>query len=146
MMPYVIILLSTSIILASVPKRNLYVIPKKDNVSVYENRIRKLNENSKFVVNLKSRLRVLETKKDSYKVQNDKGRVGWIKKRFVAPLKNASYFEIDSLDVIGHIDFFSFSSIIDNSDPEGIAIKLDRSFKEALGENIDRESVQRVIE
>lgn len=140
---FFIVLLCSIIVMAYFPKEK-YVIPKKNRVKIYENRIRRLNESSIFEVNNSSRLRVLYEKKNSFKIQDEEGRIGWVGKRFVVSLKDPTLFKFDPADVIGYIDNPSPVGIFDATDPEETQIKLERSFKEQLKRNVDREMLQRV--
>lgn len=128
---------------ASIPK-GLYVIPVRKEVRIYGNRVRRLNEDSLFKVNLNSRLRVLDMKDALYKIEDEHGRIGWIEKRFVAPIKKSSLNNFDPAEVHNYDDVRSFISIFGIPGQEDITITLDRSFKENLKEHIDRETVERI--
>jgi hypothetical protein len=123
-----------------------YVIPKKENAGVYVNRVRSLNEQMLYAAHLNDRLLVLEEQGDSYKVINDTGQVGWIKKEYVALVKSGAKMGFDPAEVQGYNNSLSPFIITDVTDPKDVEIKFDRSFKEALRENLDRESITRAIE
>ncbi len=143
---FLIILLVFNIsVNANIPK-NSYVIPTQKNVGIYENRIRKLHENALFHVSLQNRLQVLEEKGNSYQIQDDLGRIGWVQKRFVAVVRGKHLNRFDPADVRGYDDLRSFISIIDNSEFNDSMIKLDRSFKDNLKETVDRETVERIVQ
>lgn len=129
----------------NIPKER-YVIPTQKEVGIYQNRIRKLNENALFHVSLKSRLRVLEEKTDSYHVQDENGRVGWVEKRFVATVRKTQLQDFTQAEVHGYDDISSFWSILDSPEFTDLIIKLDRSFKDNLKEIVDREMIERIVQ
>jgi len=49
----------------------------------------------------------------------------------------------DNAEVIGYLDNPTPVYIIDSDDPNADPINLDRSFKDALRENVDKETVER---
>jgi len=130
---------------AGSPVKNLYVLPKYDNVCVYENPVRLLNENSAFRVNLEARLLILEITDDCYRVQDGSGRTGWIEKRHVALSKDVCSLEFDPKDVTGYDDDKPTVIIHDYDGEEDTRIKLDRSFAENLKCNVDREALLRQV-
>ena len=130
---------------AGYPAKNLYVMPEYDNVGVYENRVRMLNENSVFRVNQEARLLVLEIGDDCYKVRDGSGRTGWIEKRHVALSKDVCSLEFDPKDVTGYDDDKPMVIIHDYDGEEDTRIKLDRSFAENLKCNVDREALHRQV-
>ncbi len=140
----IILLVFTISANANIPK-NSYVIPTQKNVGIYENRIRKLHENALFHVGLQSRLQVLEEKGNSYQIQDDHGRIGWVDKRFVAVVQGTHLNSFDPADVRDYDDLRSFISILDIPELTDRMIKLDRSFKDNLKETVDRETVERIV-
>jgi hypothetical protein len=119
-----------------------FVQPTKAGVGVYENETRKLNEDAKFTVGVDDRLQVLANGRDHYKVKNATGDVGWIEKRFVASTSGKK-FMFDDAEVIGYLDNPTPVYIIDADSKDAQPIKLDRSFADALRQNVDRETVER---
>ncbi|MFC1476384.1 hypothetical protein ACFL5S_00310 [Fibrobacterota bacterium] len=120
-----------------------YAIPKKNNVSVYENAVRKVFEQAKFTVSVDSRLTILEENKNMYKVQDDQNRVGWVEKHLVIKRKRSKLFIIEDAFIHDYIDNPTVIIIPDATDPKESQIKLDRSFIEQLKRNTDRETLQR---
>lgn len=119
-----------------------YVQPKKSNVGLYSNETRSVNEQAIRQVGLTDRLKVLQDTRSHYKVRTDDGVVGWVEKRLVASAAGKS-FMFDDAEVIGYLDNPTPVYIIDADSKDATPIKLDRSFAEALRENVDRESVER---
>ena len=119
-----------------------FVQPKKNNVGIYQNETRSINETAIVTVGLNDRLKVVKTSRNNYKVKTDDGTTGWIEKRLVAAASGKSFL-FDDAEVIGYLDNPTPVYIIDADSKDATPIKLDRSFAEALRENVDRETVER---
>lgn len=119
-----------------------FVQPKKNNVGIYKNETRSVNEPAIVTVGLNDRLKVVKTSRSHYKVKTNDGQTGWIEKRLVAAASGKSFL-FDDAEVIGYLDNPTPVYIIDADSKDATPIKLDRSFAEALRENIDRETVER---
>lgn len=119
-----------------------YVQPKSNNVGLYKNEKRGVNETAIKKVNINDRLKILKKKRNHYRVSTDDGTIGWIEIRLCASASGKS-FMFDDAEVIGYLDNPTPVYIIDADSKDATPIKLDRSFAEALRENIDREAVQR---
>lgn len=120
-----------------------WVQPTKDNVGIYKNRTRELYEKPVLSANINDRLQVLQSKGDHYKVRVA-GQVGWVEKRLVAATaKGSRTYLFEDAEVIGYLDNPTPVYIIDADDKDRDPIKLDRSFAEALRENVDQETVER---
>lgn len=122
-----------------------YVTATKDGVGVYQNEIRQLYEQPLFTAGTNDRLTILDTKHDSYQVQSPDGRIGWIEKRLVVATGKSKTFVFDNAQVIGYLDNPTPVYIIDSDDPNADPINLDRSFKDALRENVDKETIERQV-
>lgn len=122
-----------------------YVQPTKDGTGVYKNEIRDVYEEPIFTVNTSDMLGVVEDKGRSYKVQGPNGQVGWVEKRLVVSVGKSKTFVFDNAEVIGYLDNPTPVYIIDTDDPNADPINLDRSFKDALKENVDKETVERQV-
>jgi len=120
-----------------------YVTPTKDGTGVYKNEVRELYEQPSFTVGTNDRLLILDAKARSYKVQGPSGESGWIEKRLVVATGKSKTFVFDNAEVIGYLDNPTPVYIIDSDDPNADPINLDRSFKDALRENVDKETVER---
>lgn len=119
-----------------------FVQPKKNNVGIYQNETRSINEAAIVTVGLNDRLKVVKTSRNNYQVKTDDGTTGWIEKRLVAAASGKSFL-FDDAEVIGYLDNPTPVYIIDADSKDATPIKLDRSFAEALRENVDRETVER---
>ena len=119
-----------------------FVQPKRASVGLYANEKRGVNEQAVKTLGVDDRLKVLSTKRNHYFVQMDDGTKGWVEKRLCAAASGKS-FMFDDAEVIGYLDSPTPVYIIDADSKDATPIKLDRSFAEALRENVDRETVER---
>jgi hypothetical protein len=137
-----IVLVMASLVFAQKDSKK-YVTPTKEDVGVFKNEVRELYEKPAFMVGSNDRLLVLETGKQSYKVQKNDGGTGWVEKRLVVTTGKSKSFVFDDAEVIGYLDNPTPVYIIDADNPNADPIKLDRSFADALRENVDRETIER---
>jgi hypothetical protein len=121
--------------------RQEYVVAKEENTAVYQNRGRNLYERKLFNLNPDEKVRVLEKKGEFIKVENRKQQCGWVEEHRVVPIAASRIFTYDHTDVMGYLDNPEPIIILDATDPDDNVIRLDRSFKDALRENVDRETV-----
>lgn len=120
-----------------------YVQPKESNVGIYKNQVRQVYEQPVFKVGPDDRLLILDSKGDSYKVQNVDGQTGWVEKRLVVSIGKSKTFVFDNAEVVGYLDNPTPVYILDSDDPNAERIYLDRSFKDALRDNVDKETTER---
>jgi hypothetical protein len=137
-----IIVLTASIAFAQKDVKK-YVTPTKEDVGVFKNEVRELYEKPVSTVGTNDRLLILETGKQSYKIQKGDGTTGWVEKRLVVTTGKSKSFVFDDAEVIGYLDNPTPVYIIDADNPNADPIKLDRSFADALRENVDRETIER---
>jgi len=143
-MRFTLLFLSAVILAAStaLAQGAKFVQPNKNNVGLYRNETRSVNETAVLEVGLNDRLKILKNGRDHYQVQTDDGKVGWVEKRLCASASGKSFL-FDDAEVIGYLDNPTPVYIIDADSKDATPIKLDRSFAEALRENVDRETVER---
>lgn len=132
-------LLAFTSLIAAAPK---FVQPTKGNVGIYENQTRNTYDEAILTVSVEDRLQVLETGRNHYKVRADNGTVGWVEKLLVAA-SSGKKFMFDDAEVVGYLDNPTPVYIIDSDSKDATPIKLDRSFADALRQNVDRETVER---
>jgi hypothetical protein len=82
----------------------------------------------------------------NYKVRTPDGTVGWVEKQLVVATGKSKTFIFEGADVFGYLDNPTPVYIIDADDPNANPISLDRSFSDALRENVDRETVERQVD
>ena len=120
-----------------------WVQPAKDGTGIFKNEIRQPYEQAAFTVDAVARMEVLQTTKEHYKIRWN-GQEGWVEKRLVsAASRGSKTFMFEDAEVIGYLDNPTPVYIIDAADQDRDPIKLDRSFAEALKENVDKETVER---
>jgi hypothetical protein len=119
--------------------------PTKDEVGVYKNDVREVYEKPIVTVGLSDKLTIMSSSKQNYKVKTPSGEVGWVEKRLVVMTGKSKTFVFDDAEVIGYLDNPTPVYIIDADNPNADPIKLDRSFADALRENVDRETVERQV-
>ena len=127
---------------AQAARADKYVSPKKEGIGVYENEVRKLYEQPLVKVGSADRLLVLEETRNAYRVDAN-GTKGWVDKSQVVATGKSKTFVFDNAEVVGYLDNPTPVYIIDADDPNANPITLDRSFKDALRENVDRETLER---
>ncbi len=119
-----------------------YVAAIAENTSVYERRTTNGRDTPIFTVGTVDRLQVVETGKQNLKIMKSTGETGWIKKRLVKAVPwRGMVFE--NVAVMGYLENPTPILIAVNDDSPEEMIELNRSFKDALKENIDRETVCR---
>jgi hypothetical protein len=79
-------------------------------------------------------------------VRNGNGKIGWIEKKRVEKVGASKRFVFNNTDVHGYLDDPSPIYIIDADNPGNVALKLDRSFNDALRENTDKYTFERAAE
>jgi hypothetical protein len=120
-----------------------WVQPTKDGTGIYKSEIRQPYEQPAFTADATARMEVLETTKEHFKIRLN-GQVGWVEKRLVtAASRGSRTFMFEDAEVIGYLDNPTPVYIIDAADQDRDPIKLDRSFADALKENVDKETVER---
>ena len=138
---WTVLLVSTITFFASAQK---IAQPVKEGVKVYKSDTRQLYEEAMLTVGTSDRLQVLDSKRDMHKIKTSDGTIGWVEKKDVSVLSGKSKtFVFDNAEVVGYLDNPTPVYIIDTDDPNADPISLDRSFKDALRENIDKETVER---
>ena len=84
----------------------------------------------------------MSTAGDLYEVQNATG-TGWVDKKLMVIIGTKKSFSFDNAEVLGYIDNPTPIYIIDQDDPNSEKITLDRSFKDALRDNVDKMTLER---
>ena len=139
-----VVILMVVIAVAAQDKQK-YVQAKQGNVGVYKNQTRQMYEEPVFKVSTTDRLQVLGSKGDFYQVKSADGQTGWVEKRLVITIGKSKTFVFDNAEVMGYLDAPTPVYIIDSDDPNAERIYLDRSFKDALRDNVDKETIERQV-
>jgi hypothetical protein len=140
---FAVILMAVMVVAAQ--DKQKYVQAKEGSVGVYKNQVREMYEQPIFKVSTTDRLQVLGSKGDFYKVKNAEGQNGWVEKRLVITIGKSKTFVFDNAEVMGYLDAPTPVYILDSDDPNAERIYLDRSFKDALRDNVDKETIERQV-
>lgn len=138
----VMLIVSCSICFADVS----FVLTTKDDSPVYRNYTRSLIEQPLFKADRNETFQVIAEKGEMYRVVDKNGRNGWIEKCFCVKSQTGRRFEFEPEDVKGYSEVPTFGIVIDHEGKDEIPLQLERSFKEELKENIDKENVKRVTD
>ena len=121
---------------------------RRANTQIYANEVREAYEQPLGTIGTNDLVTITEVRKNHFKVRTGGGVEGFVEKRDVnkasaAAAKNRA-FAFEAAEVIGYLDNPTPIYIIDMDDPNADPISLERSFKEALKENVDKETMERI--
>ncbi len=132
----------TALLVASAFGNDFYAVSNSENLPIYENRIRQINESAITTVSTTENLLVKESESGFFKVQTEDGDIGWVESDKVTKTdKQVETFKGVQVTGIGtepspiNIN----SAVAEHSAP----IPIDRSFKDALLQNTSKDQVTR---
>ncbi len=120
-----------------------FVAAETDGIGVYRNRTRQLFETPLFTVGTADRLLVVEAGDSAMKIRSASGATGWVERNRMRTVSSRSIV-FGNTAVDGYIDTPDMLVITDGSEPAQGAIRLERSFRDNLAENLDRETALRL--
>ena len=141
----ILVVILMAVIAVAAQDKQKYVQAKQGSVGVYKNQTREMYEEPIFKVSTSDRLQVLGSKGNFYQVKGPNGQKGWVEKRLVITIGKSKTFVFDNAEVMGYLDAPTPVYIIDSDDPNAERIYLDRSFKDALRDNVDKETIERQV-
>ncbi len=134
----------TSVLQGAAAPGSRIVIPVRDHVGIYRNETRKVFETPLFTVGTEDRLKVIEKGTRNSKVKDAENREGWIENRLCVTAPGNRLYTFDPALIEQYMDTKNSMIIFDGLPPDEGHIRLDRSFKDALSENVDRETINRM--
>jgi len=121
--------------------------PRRAGVSIYANETREAYEQPVAALGQNEVVTITEIGRQHFKVRTRAGVEGFVEKRELNRASQAAISQsiaFDAAEVIGYLDNPTPIYIIDMDDPNADPITLDRSFKDALKQNVDRETMERL--
>jgi hypothetical protein len=123
--------------------KTFYVLPNSNNLGIYKNKVRQMNEAALIKVGKEDRLKVIEKNGNYYKVRADEsGTIGWVETKAVSKTDGKAY-TFDDIEVEGYLDNPTPIYITDMDQTQSAPIELDRSFADALKQDTDKERIMR---
>jgi len=120
---------------------------KVGNTKIYEKEVREAYESPLVSVGANDVLTIMEVKKNHFKVRTDSGIEGFVQKGDVVKAAKSSNvsksYTYEGAQVDAYLTNPTPVYIIDTDDPNDAPITLDRSFKESLKQNVDKETMER---
>jgi thymidylate synthase len=124
----------------SFAQEQFFVRPVR-SIGIYENRIREVNEQAIKDVDENDRLRVTDSQGRYYYVEVDDVE-GWVEQRNVARTDGKAY-TFDDVTVQGYMDNPTVLTVQDQMANLTAPIDIDRDFKDAMRQQVDKEEVMR---
>ncbi|MFP4418810.1 MAG: hypothetical protein ACOC41_08055 [Chitinivibrionales bacterium] len=122
-----------------------YAIPRNQQTKVYAEQERSEGQRVLFAAGRDDRLRIIRDNGEMLLVRDREGRQGWVAASEVVTTRSSRMMAFDKAEVYGYLDDPQAIYIIDADDTKAAAIEIDRSFKEQLKENVDRETIDRSV-
>ncbi|MBN1130771.1 MAG: hypothetical protein JXA71_17415 [Chitinispirillaceae bacterium] len=98
-----------------------------------------------FRVSTQDRLLVMETRADRYFIRDREGREGWIEKSLCVHAPRGTRFVFDPLELLSFLPQVNPYLVTGDPLQPDERIFLERSFREELRSNTDRESLERQV-
>jgi hypothetical protein len=118
----------------------------KVSTGAYKNESHLQSENPFFYVNVNEQVQTLQSRGSQFKIQNKAQQVGWIsneKCNTIVPSKSLSF---DFASVKGYDDNPEVITLFGAQNDDVSEIALNRSFRTEIMQNIDKETISRILE
>jgi hypothetical protein len=122
-----------------------YVVPVKNDIPVYEHNPWTKGESPVFLAGTNDWLMEMGSRGMMIRVSDLKGNTGWIDRSSVKQASIGTSLSFGDAAVLAYLDNPSPVYILDAANPFEKSILLDRSFSREMGENIDRETIERIV-
>lgn len=126
-------------------QKQLYAIPLQNEIPVYENDMRKVYEKPLFTVGQTQCCLIKKIEGDKIQIRNSEGKTGWVEKTLVKIINQNRQFLYSPIAIVDRLDDPGFIWIGEGPDQIENPLILERSFADALRENVDRETIMRQI-
>ncbi len=130
----------TAVLYTTVSFGDQVVIPVRDNVNVYENQF---TEKVIFTVHRNEPLKVSQNQRGRLLISDETGKSGWIEKSDAGEMSKNRTIQFENIEIAGYIDNPQPLYITVPGEQDDVPLTLNRSFKESLRENVDKETVSR---
>ncbi len=116
----------------------------KDGVRIYKNKTRKLNEKPIYELRAGEVVEVLKSSGDKYYVKHYSGVKGWVEKRLLRKAKDiGKTMAFTGEQVLGELGDIEPVIIFEDEDNKLKGVKIERSFKDEMKANVDKEQMER---
>lgn len=123
--------------------------PRRANTQVYANQVRESFETPIVAIGPEDLVTVVEVDRRQCRIRTVGGIQGWVECNTLSRPSNrgsnaSRAFTFEAAEVQGYLDNPTPVYIIDMNDTDSDPIELNRSFREALQVNVDRETLERI--
>jgi len=133
----------SALLVVSAFGQDFYALSNSENLAIYENRVREINESAIAVVSTTENLLVTETDNGYYKVETEDGTIGWVESDKVTKTEK-SVETFANAQVTGYQGEGTTTFIDDPEAQHSAPIAINRSFKDALLQNANKDEVIRI--
>lgn len=139
------VLMSAIALLAQPCKASLICSPKENKTSIWMSNEESINAGPLFMVSIDDRLCITDEAKGWFKIWVN-GKTGWVRRSEVIILSRSKSYEFERAEIMAHLDNPLPIYIIDTDMKGDAPISLNRSFKENLQENTDKQTFEQLSE
>jgi hypothetical protein len=126
---------------------NDQMVARRPNTQIFANEVREAFESAIMTIGTDDVVTITDVRSRHFRIRTANGTEGFVAKNDLnraSQAQRSRAFAFEAADVVGYLDNPTPVYIIDMDDPNADPITLDRSFREALKENVDRETMERL--